>query len=122
MNSTVVIFFLGSRSITGFPGSTSADEANPGSIRKSDNQIYCGSGIYIPVALYDNAKNCASRAKTRELGFCRFVKEIAVSIIGTSDLKMQSVTGKKTNNTKLGPREAKPKIDETKLAAVYGKK
>ena len=61
---------------------------------------------------YDNAKNKATGDD-----YSRFIKHVAVSIIGHEELKRSSVTGRGCNRTKTSP---KPALNQEKLGAIYG--
>ena len=73
-------------------------------------RLYAKSRTYIQTIDYNNAKN-----KATGNDYSRFIKHVAVSIIGNEELKRSSVTGRGCNCTKTSP---KPALNKKKLVTV----
>lgn len=86
-------------------------------------KLYCGHKEYICKNAYYKAVNSSmteAKLKSKDKGYSMFVKDVAESLIGRDILKGSSVKGRKCNAKK--DSVAKPKIEDTKLLAVKGKK
>lgn len=88
---------------TGFPES--------GFVRRSDNSIHLGEGIYIPKKTYDSI---ASDATSNAV----FVKKIIMTQYTPEEIIKHSVKGGKSNKIKMTSR--KPGLDPTIRLAVKG--
>lgn len=72
-------------------------------------KVHCGNGEWVTLESYDFACNQGSPSK--------FVRAMAVTIIGITMLKERSVSGHGCHRTKTAP---KPKIPDSKMGAIRG--
>lgn len=84
-----------------------------GFVRKSDNSIHLGQGIYIPKKTYDSI---ASDATSNAV----FVKKIIMTQYTPEEIIKYSVKGRKSNKIKMSSR--KSGLDPTIRLAVKGMK